>query len=82
MPSPAKEAENAHCPTLDELWRVLESGQREHVIAIDDLSDFFYCGHVGFPAPERLIEALLKINPKYDICALDLRRGVLLAVPW
>jgi predicted O-methyltransferase YrrM len=62
-----------------ELDALGEATRRDHVLMIDDLVDFN--GQNGYPTVDELKQRVREINPLYEIHLLDVRRGVLLAIP-
>jgi len=55
-------------PVLEEIYAIDTSPCKEHVLYIDDVRDF---GSAGWPSKEEVIEAIMKINPNYNIHYVD-----------
>ena len=64
---------------VDELKALHRAVRKDHVLMIDDLAEFV--GANGYPVVDELIQRVNEINPAYSIHTLDLRRGVLIALP-
>lgn len=62
-----------------ELEALSAAPRLDHVLMIDDLADFN--GTNGYPTLDELRQRVREINPLYAIHVLDIRRGVLLALP-
>jgi len=62
-----------------ELDALREAPRLDHVLMIDDLADF--TGQNGYPTVDELRQRVREINPLYVVHVLDIRRGVLLAIP-
>lgn len=62
-----------------ELDALAAAPRLDHVLMIDDLADF--TGQNGYPTVDELRQRIREINPSYSIHVLDIRRGVLLALP-
>lgn len=63
-----------------ELQALRETNRRlDHVLMIDDIDDFN--GEHGYPTRMELMDLVYAINPAYNVLVLDIRRGVLVALP-
>lgn len=70
---------NKDTAIVAELNALCYAPQLDHVLMIDDLADF--TGQNGYPTVSELRQRIREINPMYSIHVLDIRRGVLLALP-
>lgn len=69
---------SADTAIVPELTAIADSGQRNHVLLIDDLNDF---NGGNYPTVPELVRRVRDINPEYTIERLPIRRGVLVALP-
>lgn len=70
---------NKDTAIVDELGALAAAPRLDHVLMIDDLADF--TGQNGYPTVIELQQRIREINPNYSTNVLDVRRGVLLALP-
>lgn len=75
----AQESKALHTAVRTELEVIRRWEQHTHVLMIDDLDDFN--GEHDYPTRMELMDLVYAINPAYSVRVLDIRRGVLVALP-
>jgi hypothetical protein len=69
------------CPLVEEIHAIRDSGRKDHIIMVDDIS----CAQRGefeFPPEKDIIDAIMEINPEYRLTYEDCIRSKDLLVAW
>lgn len=76
----ARRSVTEHTSVRDELNALRDcKARRDHILMVDDLSYFTGCD--GYPTIDELVQKVKEINVAYVIERLELRNGVLIALP-